>query len=80
MVFEMIGTAKKNENKHGKLFIVKVIETIWNCREKNENNDGKWCILTVFETIWNFYVKTCGCSPPPLYFYCIFVYFIVLTF
>ena len=51
MVFEMIGTAKKNENKHGKLFIVKVIETIWNCREKNENNDGKWCILTVFETI-----------------------------
>jgi len=38
-------TAKKNENKHGKLFIVKVIETIWNCREKIENNDGKWCIL-----------------------------------
>ena len=56
-------TAENNENKNGKLCIVRVFKTIWNCRKKPGNNVGKLCIVTVFETISNFYVKTSGCSP-----------------
>ena len=42
------------ENNVSKSYIVKVFETVLNCREKNENKClFKACILMVVKTIWN---------------------------
>ena len=51
---KQFGTAENNWKQcTSKACIVKVFETIWNCREHLQNNVFKACILVVSETIWN---------------------------
>ena len=53
--FKRFGTAGESENKDGKLYIVTVLETFWNCREKFENNvlTHAFWRRTLVETGWN---------------------------